>query len=111
MYKQNVMSGSSIHINEATEGETIEMKIERVVNNNEPITDGAAIIFTERSEGVLAGYNVRTDRFEVAVDAMDKVSMTHAAKREEKRLERVKVMEDNHLKTSGEPTSIQGTKD
>ena len=33
---------------EIYEGETIEQKVNRIVNNNEPITDGAPIIFTDR---------------------------------------------------------------
>ena len=38
---------------ETFEAETIEEKINRIVNNKEPITDGAPIIYTERKEGVL----------------------------------------------------------
>ena len=45
---------------ESYEGETIEQKVERIVNNNEPITDSAPQIFTERKDGVQAAYNVRT---------------------------------------------------
>ena len=33
---------------ECFEGEQIEEKVRRIVNNNEPITDGAPIIFTEK---------------------------------------------------------------
>ena len=66
-----------------TEGETIEQKIERIVHNGEPIKDGAPIVFTERKDGVIPAYNPRTDRFEVAVEAMDKVTKSHLAKRQE----------------------------
>ena len=64
----------------AYEGETIEQKINRVVNNKEPITDGAPIIYTERKAGVQPAYNIRTDRFEIAIEAMDKVAKTNLAK-------------------------------
>ena len=47
---------------ECYEGEQIEEKVRRIVNNNEPITDGAPIIFTEKKDGVLPEYNIRTDR-------------------------------------------------
>lgn len=57
---------------ECFEGETIEEKVNRVVNNNEPITDGAPIIFTEKKDGVLPEYNIRTDRWDVALTAMEK---------------------------------------
>jgi len=69
---------------EVVEGEPIEHKIERVVSNKEPITDGAPSIFTERKEGVISAYNIRTDRWEVATEAMDKVSGSIQAKRDAK---------------------------
>lgn len=66
------------------EGETIETKVNRIVNNGEPITDGAPIIYTERKDGVLPEYDIRTDRWDIAIDAMDKVNMDRFAKRENK---------------------------
>lgn len=58
----------------AKEGETIEDKCARIVDNNEPITDGAPMIYTKRSEGVKQEYNIRTDKFEVAQEAMERVT-------------------------------------
>ena len=69
---------------ETFEGETIEKKIERIVHNKEPITDGAPEIFTERKDGVIAAYNIRTDRWEIAAEAMDKVTGALDAKRDGK---------------------------
>ena len=70
---------------ETVEGETIEQKIRRLVSNNEPITDGAnPELYTERKDGVLSAYNIRTDRFEIATEAMDKVTKSTVAKREGK---------------------------
>lgn len=68
-------------VNDSIEGESIELKIERLIENNEPISDSAPIIYTERKDGVLPQYDVRTDRFELAIDAMDKVSSSHVARR------------------------------
>lgn len=70
-------------VNNSLEGESIELKIERLIENNEPISDSAPIIYTERADGVLPQYDIRTDRFELAIDAMDKVSKSHVAKRVE----------------------------
>lgn len=84
MYRMNkYLNEESLTVNESYEGETIEEKIERIVSNNEPITDGAPLIYTDRKDGVQAQYDVRTDRFELAVDAMDKVAQSHLAKRQE----------------------------
>ena len=55
--------------------------MERVMSNGEPIDATAPIIWTERKEGVLPQYNIRTDRFEVAIEAMDAVNKTKVASR------------------------------
>ena len=52
----------------------------RVVENKEPITDGAPIVFTEKKDGVLPQFNIRTDKWEIALDAMDKVQASRIAK-------------------------------
>lgn len=83
MIKLKITNRTSIEVNNSIEGETIETKIERIVENNEPISDGAPIIWTDRKDGVLPAYDIRTDRFDIAIDAMDTVSKTHIAKREE----------------------------
>lgn len=84
MYQEIKYHKSLIKRNEAIEGETIEEKIGRIINNKEPIKDGAPIIFTERKEGIISAYNIRADRWEIATDAMDVVSKTNIAKREGK---------------------------
>lgn len=55
------------------EGETIEDKIERIVNNGDPIDATAQIIHTDKSKGVQPQYNIRTDRWEQATEIMDVV--------------------------------------
>ncbi|AXH75107.1 MAG: hypothetical protein [Microviridae sp.] len=105
MYNRNKQANTSINRNTSYEGERIEEKINRIVNNNEPISDGAPLIFTERKEGVQPEYDIRTDRFEVAVEAMDKVTKSHKAKREAKILEMNK--KDENKNGGAEPT--QGT--
>ena len=55
------------------EGEYIEEKVRRITENGEPIEDGAPIIYTERKDGVNPAYNIRTDRWEIAQDAMEQV--------------------------------------
>lgn len=65
---------------EFQEGERIETKVARIVENNEPITDGAPIIYTKREDGVLAAYDIRTDRWDVAQQAMDAVNQANIAK-------------------------------
>lgn len=65
---------------EPQEGETIEEKVAKLVENNEPITDGAPIIYTEKKDGVLPQYDIRTDRWEIAQSAMDLANASKIAK-------------------------------
>lgn len=111
MYKQNRVRKTSIVRNESQEGETLETKIERIVNNKEPITDGAPTIYTERKDGVQPGYDIRTDRFDVAVEAMDKVQKSHISKRAGRIKAETEKLNEAQKGGSGdgEPKSTQGT--
>lgn len=84
MYQPRKRFEKTVTVNKSYEGERIEEKIDRIVNNKEPIKDGAPIIYTERKDGVQPQYDIRTDRWEIAADAMDKVTASHRAKREER---------------------------
>lgn len=104
MKPRKIKNKTSLSVNESTEGETIETKIERIVNNKEPIKDGAPLIYTERAEGVKAGYNIKTDRWEIAIDGTDKIQKSLNAKRENKAGKVIDMTKEN---AGGEP--IQGT--
>ena len=41
-------------------GETLIKKIQRILDENEPLTDGAPMIYTPMEEGVKPEYNIRT---------------------------------------------------
>lgn len=70
----------SIFITETKEGETLEKKVKRITENKEPITDGAPIIFTEKKDGVRPEFDIRTDRWVIALNAMDAVNRERIAK-------------------------------
>lgn len=88
-------------------GETIETKVKRITENNEPITDGAPIIYTNREDGVLPAYNIRTDRWEIAQQAMEAVNQANLAK--SKNYGKVDNQESKALdtKNTGEDSSQQ----
>lgn len=65
---------------EIYEGESIETKCARILQNKEPITDTAPIIYTAKEDGILPAYNIRTDRFDIAMDAYDKITRSSAKK-------------------------------
>ena len=80
MKKPNIAKRSSIKRQELLVGETIETKVKRIIHNGEPIKDGAPEIFTERKDGVMAAYDVRTDKWEIATEAMDIAERSKMAK-------------------------------
>lgn len=80
---------------EFQDGESMENKVRRVTENNEPITDGAPIIYTNREDGVLPAYNIRTDRWEIAQQAMDAVNQANLAK--SKNYGQIEKQEENAL--------------
>lgn len=65
---------------EKREGESIETKVKRIVQNNEPISDGAPIIYTEKKDGVRPEFDIRTDKWIIAQNAMDTVNKERIAK-------------------------------
>lgn len=82
---------------EFQDGESIENKVRRITENNEPITDGAPIIYTNRDDGVLPAYNIRTDRWDVAQAAMDAVNQANLAK--SKNYGKIEQQEQNALES------------
>lgn len=74
MYARKKMSKKFLKVNKSYDAETIEYKIQRLVKNKEPLDGGTALTYTERKDGVLAETNIRTDKFEIAAEAMDKYS-------------------------------------
>lgn len=69
--------------NDIWKGQSIERYVEQCETTNQPIDGMSPIIFTARKDGVKAEYNIRTDRFELAREAMDKVAGSYRAQRAE----------------------------
>lgn len=70
---------------EQYEGETIEEKVRRILEDREPIEDeGIQTLYSARGEGVLPETNIRTDRWDLATEAMDIATKAKQAQREDK---------------------------
>lgn len=86
MYKQPKFEETSLTTEvciEQFEGETIENKIERILNSKDGIEDGIDKLVTSRADGILPETNVRTDKWELAMEAKDAESKSYRAKREQ----------------------------
>lgn len=98
-YPKVKISKKCLKVNEGYEGEALHIKIQRLVKNKEPLEGTVPLTYTERKDGVKPEYNIRTDRWEIATDAMDKVTKSNLAKRDNKGKAPVKDMEGNDVTT------------
>ena len=103
MYKVKQQSGGTkLKVNRTEEGEFLHTKIERMIANKEDITEGVSqLIYTERKEGVRPEFNPRADKWDIALDGMDKASKSALARRNEK----VNMSSDD----DGKPEPVDGT--
>lgn len=106
MYKVSIATRTSIKHNKGYEGETMEAKMRRIKNNKDPITESTPMIYTDRADGVIPEYDIRTDKFEVLIEAGEKAYEQQVANRkafEEKLAAENKAQKEgeNGPKTSG----------
>lgn len=64
------------------QAEPREVKLRKIISGEtSTMEDGVfPIIYTEKKDGVLPEYDIRTDRFEVAIDAIDKINQIAASR-------------------------------
>ena len=62
------------------EAEPREVKLRKIISGESSnMEDGVfPTIYTEKKDGVRPEYDIRTDRFEVAIDAIDKINQSMA---------------------------------
>lgn len=68
------------YVMEAYEGKTIEQRCREMVETGEPIKDTSPLIYTPKEKGVRPEYNVRADKWDIALEAMDAVNRERIAK-------------------------------
>lgn len=63
------------------EAEPREIKLRKIISGEASnMEDGVfPTIYTEKKDGVQPEYDIRTDRFEVAIDAIDKINQSAAS--------------------------------
>lgn len=72
--------GCIINPNLTYQAEPREVKLRKIISGeSSSMEDGVfPTIYTEKKDGVLPEYDIRTDRFEVAIDAVDKINQAVA---------------------------------
>ena len=66
------------------EGLSLEEQIREALAGNEPIEANAPMIYTDRADEVQPEYDIRTDRFDLALEATDKFSKSQRASTDRK---------------------------
>lgn len=84
-------------------GKSIEEEIRLAVSSKQPIETAAPEIYTPLKDGVLPQYDIRTDRQEIALDALDKFSKSEILHRDEAETE-------TETKTETQEPSTEQTK-
>lgn len=64
------------------QAEPREVKLRKIISGESSnMEDGVfPTIYTEKKDGVMPEYDIRTDRFEIALDAIDKINQSTADK-------------------------------
>lgn len=80
MKKATYRKGGIKDPNLAYQAEPREVKLRKIINGESSnMEDGVfPTIYTEKKDGVQPEYDIRTDRFEVAIDAIDKINKSVA---------------------------------
>lgn len=83
MYKQNKMEPSALRGLTPTKGETMEQKMVRILENKEPMNEQGVELIYPNTTDVLPEFDIRTNKWEVAVDAMEKMEARKQLKKQE----------------------------
>lgn len=115
MYRQKKLSETLLRGEKATSGETIIDKMKRMINNKEPIKgDDAKMIFTAANSGVLPETDIRTNRWELAVEGTKIISDQYRGKQDpewvKKAAENMKTEQKTESTNSGGTQGTEGTK-
>lgn len=70
---------TSIRLNQSYQGERIETKVRRLLEQKQPITDGAPDVWFTEEQGVPPLYDINTDRMALAVEAGDNTAKQYFA--------------------------------
>ncbi|QCS36883.1 hypothetical protein [Tortoise microvirus 19] len=82
MRKVTVSFKSKIKRNETSEGKSIERMLSDKAEGELIELGGKALLYTERKDGVVPITNIRSDRMELAMEALDTVERTRIARRD-----------------------------
>lgn len=106
MYKKRKRIIGDIDLNTSVEGETIEQQISRMINNGEPIESVKEGLYTKPSDGVKYGTDIRGDKWDKALDTVEKMedyrTRMKVVKEDESGIDGGEETPNNHSKSGSE---------
>lgn len=82
MYKKQYLPKETMKGIKTYVGESIENKMKRVLANGEAIKDTAPLTYTDRKDGVLPDYDIRTDKYEHLIEGFDALAKSKRARKD-----------------------------
>lgn len=71
MYNYKKPLPTSLRVNKWEIGENMEAKIRRIIANKEQVKDNVELMYSDVTTGVPPQFNIRSDKFETAINALD----------------------------------------
>lgn len=93
MKKFTITQKTVIRRNESAVGEPLHISLQRKMENKEKMGTTMPLIYTDRKDGVRPEYDMRTDRFDVAIDATTKIDKSWKARRDDRHKEKIDKIE------------------
>lgn len=91
IYKKQIKS--QIKGVQVEEGESLMKKLRKMFEKGEAPEEALPLIYTNKSEGVRPGDDIRTDRYEILREAADKLKSSEKQERAEARAAKTKAPE------------------
>lgn len=79
-YIRPIANATVLNVNDSEEGLTLEDSIARRLEGGEQVKMDAPLIYTDKVDGVQPAFNIRADRWELAIDALGKIEKSRQAK-------------------------------
>ena len=107
VYRKQQYTSVKIKRNKSTQCLTIEQRLRDMKATGEPITDRAKIIYTERRDGIIPKYDIRTDKFDEMIEQTNKAAELVRDMRGTDKVQFEKKKAQKKSENGGEETKIE----
>lgn len=80
MFRKPKFNTTRLSVNTSTEADHFHVKIAKMLENKEPIEAVTPLIYTARKDGVIPQYDIRADKWDIAMEARNEIERMIATK-------------------------------